>query len=228
MGFSIEIGTNIKYTDGTGTHYLFEGDRVACHVGGKVYNGTISLAGTYKEPMDPEPRQVICLNTSKNKTSLSSEIINLKDITGICRDQFSHGKNMPNNVQRFVGLFMERGYSREKAESIYNRMEEAVAYYNIPVVKAAAYAMRAVGYLNNNRAHGDTRDKKAKLAGFAKECADMAAKEYFKMLDMHIRSLERDGLDTVSCISDTLEIVSKCWDDLERQRAGEAADICGD
>ena len=218
MALNIELGTNIKYTDESGRAYhLFEGDQVICHVGEKVYCGVISLIGMYKEKTDSESQQVICLNTSKNATSLSSEIIKVKDITYICKNLFYHNKNLLNEEQKIVNIFMEIGLSKEKAESAFNRMKEAAVYYNIPVVKAAAYAMQAIRDLNDNKMGDDKEAIKKKIAEFAKECADMAAKEYFRMLDMYLNALRQDGADILLYISDTLDIVSKCWGDLMGQ-----------
>ena len=52
MSLKIEVGTNIKCTDETGSYYFYEGDKIICHVGEKVYNGTISWIGAYRENSD--------------------------------------------------------------------------------------------------------------------------------------------------------------------------------
>lgn len=227
MSLNIEVGTNIRYTDETGTYYLFEGDKVICHVGEKVYNGTISCIGIYKEEPDSEPQQVIYMDTFKSRTSMSRDMIKLNDITGICKNPFSHDRESVSGEQKFVDMFMERGYSRERAKTVYDRMSDAVIFYNIPVVKAAAYAMQAIRYVSDKRIHGDKNSRARQLAEFAKECADMAAGEYFKMFEMYINAMLQGGNDALVCLEDTLDIVSKCWNDLSRQKTDETVNVCG-
>ena len=81
MKYNVELGANIKFTDEDGTHTFTEGDNVICCLGDeKRYVGKITCIGNYQENEDSEPEQAICIDTSKSKTSYSSEIVKTADI----------------------------------------------------------------------------------------------------------------------------------------------------
>ena len=117
MSLNIETGINLKYTDEIGTHYLYEGDKVICHVGEHTYNGTISWIGIYKENADSEPQQVIYIDTWKGRTSMSREMVMLKDITNICKNPFSYDINDEtcSDGRKTFNVLTEKGYSKEQA-----------------------------------------------------------------------------------------------------------------
>ncbi len=220
MPLNINIGDYIEYTDENDTYRFFKGDKVTCCTKEKKYTGIIDFIGNYRETEETGYESAIYLDTSESKTSRSGKIIKLKDITSIYKNPFYHNINLLNEEQKVVDMFMDIGLSKEKAESAYNRMKDAVIYYNIPVVKAAAYAMKAIRYLNDNRMSDDREVKKNRLAEYVKECSDVAVKEYFRMLDIYIKTLEQDSEEALLYISDILDIVSKCWGDLMEQNNG--------
>lgn len=86
MDYKVDFGVNIKFMDKDGTQIFHEGDNVVCYVGdGNAYVGKITEIGTCRQDNNSEPERVICLDTSKGKTSYSCEIIRTEDITYICR-----------------------------------------------------------------------------------------------------------------------------------------------
>lgn len=120
MILNIEAGASIKYTDETGTCYFHEGDKVICHVGERVYNGTISWIGAYQENADSELQQVIYIDTWNGRTSMSREIIRLKDVTDICKNSFSYDINDEtcSDGRKIFNVLVEKGYSKEQAKAI--------------------------------------------------------------------------------------------------------------
>lgn len=214
MSFNIKTGSNLKYADETGTYYLFEGDKVICHVGEKVYNGTLSLIGTYKENVDSELQQVIYIDTFKNRTNMSRDMIKVKDITYISKNPFYDNEKPFKNEQDFMDIYVRKGYSREQAKAICDRMSDTIVFYNIPYVKATNYAIEAV----RQKITSDKSDDKDIINELAKQCVEEAQKEYFELVDIYQKVIEQCDRDT-ACFTDTLDIVSKCWNDLEKQKA---------
>ena len=217
MPLNINIGDNIEYTNENGTYHFFKGDKVTCCTKEKKYTGVIDFIGNYRETKETGYESAIYLDTSDSKTSRSGEIIKLKDITSIYKTPFYHNINLFNEGQKVVNMFMGIGLSKEKAESAYKRMKDAVVYYNIPVVKAAAYAIQSTRDLNDGKMGDDKESMEKKLAEYAKECADVAVKEYSRMLGMYLETLKQDNKETLLHIFDILDIVSKCWSDLMGQ-----------
>lgn len=221
MALNIKAGINLKYTDETGTYYLFEGDKVICHVGEKIYNGTISWIGVYKEKSDSEPEQVICIDTLKSKTSISREIIKIKNITYICKNPFYDNKRPFGNEQDFMDTFIENGYSKEQAKAVCDRMSDATVFYNVPYAKATAYALEIV----RQKITSDKCNDKDVIMEFAKQCMEETEKEYFELVEMYLKVIEQCDRDE-SCLKDTFDIVSKCWSDLSKQKTDRTEGIC--
>ena len=129
---NIETGINITYIDETGTHYLYEGDKVICHVGDKTYNGVLSLIGIYENNSDLEAQQVICIDTWKGRTSITREIIMLKDITNICKNPFYESERLDNKDQDILNEWIKRGYNKAQAKAICDRMHDMTVFYCTP------------------------------------------------------------------------------------------------
>ena len=51
-----------------------------------------------------------------------------------------------------------------------------------------------------------------------------AHKEYFELVDIYQKVIEQCDRDA-ACLTDTLDIVSKCWNDLEKQKADRTEKI---
>lgn len=154
MEYNIEIGANIKFTDENGTRTFVEGDNVICCRGEKErYVGKITCIGVYREDESSEPEQAICIDTSKSKTSYSSEVIKVKDITYICKNILDDKNNIPltkeeQDKKTFIGLLTGLGYKdKAKVENVYDHMKNVMATYDIPFEKAVACTIYA---LSNN------------------------------------------------------------------------------
>ena len=222
MPLNIAIGTNIKYTDETGTYYLYEGDKVICHVGEQEYNGTLSWIGVYRENADSEPQQVIYIDTWKGRTSMSREMVRLKDVTDICKNPFSYDINdeICSDGRKTFNVLLEKGYSKEQAKAICDRTHDMTVFYCIPYTKSTIYAIEAVRQVNSSNKNND----KDIINELAKQCVEEAQKEYFELVDIYQKVIEQCDRDA-ACLTDTLGIVSKCWDDLEKQKADRTETI---
>ncbi len=211
---NIETATNLKYTDEIGTHYLYEGDKVICHVGEQEYNGTISWIGAYKENADSEPQQVIYIDTWKGRTSMSREMVMLRDITEIYRNPLYDNEKLDSDEQYILNTWIKKGYSKGQAEAICNRMNDITKFCYIPYIKATKYAIEAVRQVNTS----DKNDAKDIIMEGAKQCMEEAQKEYFELVEIYAKEIEQCDRDA-SCMTDTLKIVSKCWNDLRNMKA---------
>lgn len=209
---NIETGINITYIDETGTHYLYEGDKVICHVGDKTYNGVLSLIGIYENNSDLEAQQVICIDTWKGRTSITREIIMLKDITNICKNPFYESERLDNKDQDILNEWIKRGYNKAQAKAICDRMHDMTVFYCIPYIKATTYAVEAVRNIIS-----DKTDAKDIIMDAAKQCIEEAQREFFELIGIYVKEIEQCDRDT-SCLTDVLNIVSKCWNDLEKQK----------
>lgn len=211
MSLNIETGINLKYTDEIGTHYLYEGDKVLCHVGEHTYNGTISWIGIYKENADSEPQQAIYIDTWKSRTRMSREMVMLRDITEIYKNPFSHSNSDKtcSGKWEMLDALIEKGYSKEQAGALCSRMQDMVEFYFIPYIKATTYAIEAVRQLNTS----DKNDAKDIIMEGAKQCMEEAQKEYFELVDIYAKEIEQCNRD-INCLTDTIGITTKCWNDL--------------
>ena len=140
MEYNVEIGATVKFTDDNGTNTFSEGDSVICCCGEKRrYVGKITCIGSYRENENAEPEQAIYIDTSKSKTSYSGEVVKVKDITYICKNIINDNPQPPltkkeQDKKTFIGLLMGLGYKdKEKVEDVYNKMENVMKTYDIPV-----------------------------------------------------------------------------------------------
>lgn len=216
MMLNIETGTNIKYTDETGTCYFHEGDKVICHVGERVYNGTISWIGTYRENADSELQQIIYIDTWNGRTSMSRDMVMLKDITEIYMNPFYDSDKLDSNEQYILNTWIKKGYNKIQAKAICDRMSDITKFCYISYIKATKYAIEAVRQINAS----DKNDAKDIIMDGAKQCVEEAQKEYFELIEIYQKAIEQCGRD-VSCMTDTLNIVTKCWNDLRNMKAGD-------
>ncbi len=215
MILNIDAATNIRYTDETGTYYFHEGDKVICHAGKHVYNGRISWIGAYQENADSEPQQIIYIDIWNGRTSMSREKVMLKDITDICKNPFYDEKPF-GNEKDFVDTYTKNGYSKEQAEALCNRLNDMTEFYCIPYIKAAAYAIEAVRQINIS----DKNDVRDIIMEGAKQCIEEAQREYFDLIEIYAKAIEQRNRD-VSCLTDTIDIASKCWNDLRNLKVGD-------
>lgn len=216
MILNIEAGANIKYTNETGTQYFHEGDKVICHVGERVYNGTISWIGVYQESADSELQKVIYIDTWKGRTSMSREMVRLKDVTDICKNPFSYDINdeICSDGRKTFNVLVEKGYSKEQAKAICDRTHDMTVLYCTPYIKATTYAIEAVRQVNAS----GKNDAKDIIMNLAKQCMEEAQKEYFELIGIYAKEIEQCNRDT-NCMTDTLKITSKCWNDLRDMKA---------
>lgn len=215
MILNIDAATNIRYTDETGTYYFHEGDKVICHAGKHVYNGRISWIGAYQENADSEPQQIIYIDIWNGRTSMSREKVMLKDITDICKNPFYDEKPF-GNEKDFVDTYTKNGYSKEQAEALCNRLNDMTEFYCIPYIKATTYAIEAVRQINIS----DKNDVRDIIMEGAKQCIEEAQREYFDLIEIYAKAIEQRNRD-VSCLTDTIDIASKCWNDLRNLKVGD-------
>lgn len=218
MSLNIETGTNLKYTDETGTYYFHEGDKVICRVGERVYNGTISWIGAYQENADSELQQIIYIDTWKGRTSMSREMVMLKDITDICKNPFSYDINDEkcSDGRKTFNVLVEKGYSKEQAKAICDRTHDMTKFYCIPYINATIYAIEAVRQLITS----DKNDAKDIIMDAAKQCMEEAQKEYFELVDIYAKEIEQCDRDA-NCLTDALGIAAKCWNELRSMKVGD-------
>lgn len=222
MILNIEAGVNIKYTDETGIYYFHEGDKVICHVGEQIYVGTLAWIGTYQENADSELQQAIYIDTWKGRTSMSREMVMLKDITEIYKNPFSHSNRDKtcSGERGILDALIEKGYSKKQAGALSNRMQDMVEFYFIPYIKATKYAIEAVRQLITS----DKNDARDIIMDLAKQCMEEAQKEYFELIEIYAKEIEQCSRDT-NCMVDTLKITSKCWNDLRDMKADETEKV---
>lgn len=214
MIFDIKAGTNLKCTDETGSYYFYEGDKVICYVGDRVYNGTISWIGAYKENADSEPQQIISIDTFKSRTSITRDMIKVNDITYISKNPFYDNENKYSTEQDILDTLIKKGYSQEQAKAVRDRMSDVTMFYFMPYTKATTYAIEAVRQIITS----GKNDAKDIIIDLAKQCMEEAQKEYFELIEIYAKEIEQCNRD-VNCMTDTLKIVSKCWNDLRDMKA---------
>lgn len=225
MALNIEVGTNIKYTDESGTYHLTEGDEVICYTGEKKYAGRIAFIGNYEDKADGELYPSIYIDTSRNKTNYSGILIKIKDITFLCKNPFSDDEKPFRNEEEFVNIFVDKGFSQEKAKAVFNRMNDAVIFYNTPISNAMIHAIQSVADIDNAGNMTD-RERKDMIMASARECSAMAINEYLDLVDMFMREVGKEGKHGLR-FSDVFSVVSKCWDDLAEQNRDKIMEISG-
>jgi len=216
MLLNVETRTNIKCRDGVEVNYLYEGDKVVCYVGERVYIGTLSWIGGYKENADSEPQQLITIDTFKSRTSMSRDMIKVEDITYISKNPFYDNEKKYSAEQDILDTLIKKGYSQEQAKAIRDRMSDATMFYFMPYTKATTYAIEAVRQINES----DKNDAKDIIMKGAKQCMEEVQKEYFELVEIYAKEIEQCDRDT-NCLTDTLNIVTKCWNDLRNMKSGD-------
>lgn len=126
----------LEYTNEEGRETFCEGDTVICFTKNKICKGTIVAYSNYKEYEDADPQCSVYLDTSKNGMSRSCEIINIADITYMCKNTADDllGRSRIDEKQdeiRFIHMIMALGHDKEKAEIIYEHMKKLISLYNI-------------------------------------------------------------------------------------------------
>lgn len=144
---------------------------------------------------------------------MSRDMVRLKDITDICKNPF-HDEQPFGSKNDFVDTYTKKGYSKEQAEALCNRLNDMTKFYCIPYIKATTYAIEAVRQLITS----GKNDVKDIIMDGAKQCMEEAQKEYFELVEIYAQEIEQCSRD-VSCMTDTLKIVSKCWNDLRNMKA---------
>lgn len=120
------------------------GDSVICCIGSEErYEGKIIGIGNWKEKEESELCEVICIDTSKNSRSYSSEIIKIEDITYICKNPLAEESNTvmsrdEMNKKTYCGMLIGLGYDKEKVENLWDKAKKAMKIYDIPVTKMTA------------------------------------------------------------------------------------------
>lgn len=142
MGYKAELGASVKFTDEGVTTQFIEGDKVICCVGDeRRYVGTITTIGYWQEGETSE--MAICIDTSKSKTSYSSEIIKVADITYICKNPLADTPKVdmtPEETEKntFVSMLVGMGYDKSKSEVLFDRTKNIMKQYNISFEQATA------------------------------------------------------------------------------------------
>lgn len=222
MALNIETEVGIKYTDESGTYHFSIGDEVICTTKLEKYVGRITFVGKYRERNEVEGENIICVNTSKNSTSLHEEIIKLKDIEFIYKNPFLNEKEPFGDNKDFKETMTAQGFSRDDAEKISDIFGAVAVLYNDPIAKAPAYAIQAVLDMKDGKMSDEER--KDLVMSNMKECLAITVKEYLDLLDMFIRKMDMEDKYGLR-LSDVLSVVSKCWDDLVAQDIDRIAEI---
>lgn len=135
---------HINFKDEGVTTTFYEGDSVICCIGSEErYEGKIIGIGNWKETEESELCEVICIDTSKNSRSYSSEIIKIEDITYICKNPLAEESNTvmsrdEMNKKTYCGMLIGLGYDKEKVENLWDKAKKAMKIYDIPVTKMTA------------------------------------------------------------------------------------------
>ena len=151
MIYSMEIGKNLRYIneDRTGKYFI-EGDEIDCYIrSGKRYTGKIAGIGVSRENGTENLEPVVQMDTSKNDTSYSWEIIFIKDIIYISnkhKDAMPEFMNKELDKELFINTFIGAGYEEKFAKVFYDKMLPIIIIYGIPIKKAAECALYALKY----------------------------------------------------------------------------------
>lgn len=222
MALNIETEVGIKYTDESGTYHFFVGDEVMCYIKEKRHIGKITFIGNHRDCGSTDVQPVIYLDTSSNRISYSEEMIKLKDITFICKNEFMDGVQPFKENEEFIKSLVDKGFSQEKAKAVSDEMNIVAVLYTISLTKVPAYVVKALDNIENGEMSSE--ELKDAIMDNAKEYAAVAVKEYLDLLDMLLRKIgkeEKHGLR----FSDIINIVSKCWDDLVAQDIDRIAEM---
>lgn len=146
MGFKkADFGTNITFKDDDGIHTFIEGDDIICIVGDNRYVGTITQIGYYNSDNETESSKAICINTSdkNNDRKYSSEVIDVDDITYICKNPLADTTKEEMSQEEieqntFITMICSLGYDKAEVETLYNNVKKTKDQFDIPMDKMIA------------------------------------------------------------------------------------------
>lgn len=188
-----EIKGVLKYTDNGNTQVFSKGDSVICFTKSKIYKGTIVAYSNYKENEDADPQCSVYLDTSKNGMSRSCEIINIADITYMCKNSADDllGRSRIDEKQdesRFINMIMALGHDKEKAEIMYVHMKELISLYNISLSIVLA------GVIQEAELSVDEKDVE-ELVDISNKLLEVMA-EVFQSITNVIKEVRIPGIDS--------------------------------
>ena len=163
-----EIKPFLEYTNDEGKQFFYEGDTVICFTESERYSGTIIAIRNYKEREDSDSQFSVYLDTSKNSKNRSCKIINIADITYMCKVSVNDWLGYPKTNEdldrkNFVDMIAGLGYTKEKAEIMYNFMKKFIALYNIPLSVALSCIIKEVGVSTEEKNAEELKDISSKL-----------------------------------------------------------------
>ena len=150
---NIESVGKVSFTDEGETTTFYEGDEVICCIGNdKRYVGKINAVGYWKDSEEDEPYEVISINTSKGDRSYSTEVIKVDEITYMCKNPLKDSiepalSKEEMDKKTFVSMLVNLGYEKSAVETLWEKMQKSMKYFDIPVEKALACTLYS---LENN------------------------------------------------------------------------------
>lgn len=237
---SIETRGHINFTDEGVTTTFNEGDNVICCVDDEERHvGKITAIGSWKENEDAEPYQVVCIDTSKNARSYSSEIIKVDDITYICKNPLADNIEPPMNKEdqdkkTFVSMLVGLGCDKNMVENVYDKMVFFIKLYSIPISQAIACTIHAIQNNCNitvslkDMCGIDVSEKTLEtmmntLLKSAEESSNMAVKAFEEIIESYKEGV--DNGEEVPSFSEILELVSANWCHLTENGRKRIAEI---
>lgn len=124
MGFYADTKADIEYTDNNGTTYFNIGDKVACYTDRARYSGRITQIGTYLNAESTECFPAVYVDTSKSETSISGEIIFIKEIRYMYK--YASDETGEQNKKDFVESLRSLGYGKELSEQTFDRLQRII------------------------------------------------------------------------------------------------------
>lgn len=148
--------TTLQYTNEEKTEFFVEGDNIICCLeSGKRYIGRIGRIGTYQKDEKSEPETAIYIETSKDKTGSSGELVMAGDITYICKvplNVIDYPKiNEEKDRNQFISMLIGLGIHKERAEAVHKSIKDIVYLYNVPLSAALAGAIQEVANPNTDK-----------------------------------------------------------------------------
>lgn len=165
-----EIKPFLEYTNGEERQFFHEGDSVICFTKSKICKGTIVAYSNYKENEDADPQCSVYLDTSKNGMSRSCEIINVADITYMCKNSAGDlfgclSMDEKQDESRFINMIRALGHDKEKAEVMYEYMKKIISLYNISLSIMLANVIQGADLNVNEKNEEELIDISNKLFG---------------------------------------------------------------
>ena len=148
---NIETKGQLNFTDDGVTYTFTEGDNVICCIGDeKRYVGKITGIGAWKENDETESCNVISIDTSTSARSYSSEIINVDDITYICKNPLKDSvaeaplSKKEMDKRTYVNMLVGLGWDKTLVENAWEKFSTFMDVFDIPVDKALACTIYSV------------------------------------------------------------------------------------